>query len=77
MKVKIVKSPFFIFKCDCGCGQKLKVIYHSWKNGSVIDFGIMQPKEKRPKVGIVLRSDGKNNLKKLLNFLQKYGKSNK
>lgn len=47
------------FKCDCGCGQKIRVVYLAWRNGYVIDLGFMKDKEKRPKIGIVLRSDGK------------------
>ena len=59
------------FKCSCGCGQKLRVSYFTWKDGYVIDFGIMQPKEKKPKVGVVLRSDEKDSLKEFLRVLPK------
>lgn len=47
------------FKCDCGCDQKIRVAYHGWKNGYIIDLGFIRGKEKLPKIGIVLESDGK------------------
>ena len=58
-----------IFICDCGCDQKIQVLKHSWGKLRILDIGFMQGKEKRPKLGIVLRSDGK--LKEFMKFVRK------
>ena len=64
MKKNKIKTTKYDFKCDCGCGQRLRIIRMTWKDKCIFDIGIMRLKEKRPKVGVVLRSDG--NLKKFL-----------
>ena len=43
------------FECDCGCGQKIKVCWMSWKNGRIVDIGFTKNRSWRPKIGIVLR----------------------
>ena len=58
------------FKCGCGCGQRLRIIHYFTKQVHLIDFGILQPKETRPKVGIVLRSDEKG-FKEFIKFINK------
>ena len=57
------------FKCDCGCGQKVRFVLLAFKNGVVLDIGYMKKREKNPKVGIVLRTDGNKDYQKLLKFL--------
>ena len=54
------------FKCSCACGQRVRVLFSSWKKGKLLDIGIMRGREKRPKVGVVLRDDG---LKEFLKFV--------
>ena len=45
------------FKCACGCGVRLRVLYICWKNGTSLDVGLMKHGERKPKLGVVLRSD--------------------
>ena len=59
------------FECSCGCGQRLRVVYICFKNGYVLDFGILKPRQKKPRVGVVLRSDEKHSLKEFYAFLPK------
>ena len=57
------------FNCDCGCPQKIQVLKHSLGKLRILDIGFMQGKEKRPEMGIVLRSDEK--LKEFEKFIKK------
>ena len=68
---KKMKTKSRDFRCDCGCGQKLRIVYLEYKNYRSLDFGVMESREKRPKVGVVLRNEDKNNFKKILDFLLK------
>ena len=52
------------FKCSCGCGQRLRIVLES---KTLLDIGIMQGREKRPKIGVVLQ--GKD-LKEFLKFIK-------
>ena len=65
-----MKEKLKDFKCSCGCGQKLRVLYIVWKNGYLLDIGIIKDKERRPKIGVVLRSD-EVELGKFIKFLPK------
>ena len=66
MKLKKYKSKSLDLYCNCACGQKIRVIKDRLGRLEMIDIGFMKYKEKRPKVGIVLRSD---NLKKFKKFI--------
>jgi hypothetical protein len=63
-----MKSSSKQFSCDCGCGQKIKVIIDSFGKLHSIDIGFMKKGERIPKVGVVLRSDGK--LKEFKNLIK-------
>ena len=67
MKKVKYKSKYKDFSCDCGCDQKLRIVKDTLGKLTLLDIGILQGKEKRPKVGIVLRSDGK--LKEFKKFI--------
>jgi len=69
-------APTMDFKCSCGCGQKIRIIYLVWKNGVALDIGWMKHREKRPKVGVVLRSDEKDSYKEFMKFLKNKPKIN-
>ena len=68
-RVREYKAPFKDFKCSCACGQKIRVVFHAYIKGQVVDISILQPKQKKPKFGVVLRSDEKNSLKEFKKFL--------
>ena len=57
------------FKCSCACGRRLRIVPLTWKNGKALDIGIMERGERKPKIGVVLRTDEKNSLKEFLEFL--------
>lgn len=58
------------FKCSCGCGQRVRVIFTAWgKNGQMVDISILQPKQKQSDFGVVLRSDEKHSLTDFIKFL--------
>ena len=59
------------FKCECGCGQKVRFVLLAFKNGVSLDIGYMKKREKTQKseFGIVLRTDGNKDYQKLLKFL--------
>ena len=49
------KMKTWDLKCDCGCGQKLRIIICKPLIGKIdIDLGIMKSRQKIPKTGIVL-----------------------
>lgn len=58
------------FKCSCACGRRLRIVPMAWKNGKLLDIGILERGERRPKIGVVLRSDEKNSLKEFMKFLR-------
>lgn len=53
------------FACDCGDKQCGKVRF--CLSEDILDVGFLKSKEKRPKIGIVIRGE---NYKKLIKFLK-------
>lgn len=62
-----MKDKYKDFKCSCACGTRVRILFSDWKNGKLLDIGIMQGREKRPKIGVVLQ--GKD-LKEFLKFIK-------
>ena len=50
-----MKKEYKDFKCDCACGQRLRVLWMFSQNGKMVDIGIMKRGERRPRLGVVLR----------------------
>lgn len=66
-----MKNKYKDFKCSCACGVRLRILPICWKNGKALDIGIMKRGERRPKIGVVLRSDEKESLIEFLKFINK------
>ena len=59
------KMKTWDLKCDCGCGQKLRIIICNPFMGKIdIDLGVMKARQKTPKAGIVLSKS--QSVKKLI-----------
>ena len=64
-------KKYYDFKCSCACGTRLRILPLAWKNGVVMDIGLMKRGERRPKFGVVLRSDENDDIKTLIKILQR------
>jgi hypothetical protein len=57
-KNKKGKEEYTDISCSCGCGQRIRIIPICFgKDGIVLDIGFLEGRQKKPKKGVVLRSD--------------------
>ena len=57
------------FKCDCGCGQKLRICHFPLSDKEdIVDVSVLYGRQKKPKYGVVLK--GKN-AKKVIQYLSR------
>ena len=61
-------EKIYDIKCDCCCGQRIRIVVCKPLLGSsVVDIGYMKKREKHPKVGVVLQEN--KSIKRLLKIM--------